>query len=170
MVVLRCLTFLIAIQILIGLPAQASKPWTLEGLLKRAETIAIVETQLQIGPRVNLRVIDQWRGLRANEFNLELSGGYRKAKMIGGSKLFLFSQGDNYWGGPIPILILRQETFGQSSYRGWIAHSLPKRDRLQTLERKYSKQISNSIFCFPVAIPQFHSIRMYKITTPSPAP
>jgi hypothetical protein len=77
--------------------------------------------------KIQLEVVEVLRGNKG-----DIKGNYRLLGLGGrpeiqlGALFLVFSQGDNYWGRPEPVMSYLQLTKGQASYCGWLMYPLSK--------------------------------------------
>jgi hypothetical protein len=100
--------------------ASAAPPYSLEGLLPRAEAVFVGNIRAQDGKMVTLTLSEFLRGENKKEFTFELVDASQAMRLEPGSRYFVISQGDNRYGKPKPFVTVGQLLDGQAGYCGWI--------------------------------------------------
>jgi hypothetical protein len=119
---------------------EAAPDYSLEGLLRRAEIVyvgRVSELSLEKQPamlsigisdrKIQLEVVEVLRGNKGDiKGNYGLLGLGDGPEIRLGALFLVFSQGDNYFGRPEPVMSYLQLTIGQASYCGWLMYPLSK--------------------------------------------
>lgn len=126
--------------------ALSAPAYPLESLLERAENVFIVRVSSRTHTRVTFEVTEVLRGDKLKSLTLSHSP-YDDEFPKEPRSLLLFSQGDDYWGKPKPLLSIGQPTKGQASYCGWILWSSTA-DNGAALE-SLRKLVKQALACVP---------------------
>jgi len=143
---------------------EAAPAYSLEGLLKRAEIVYVgrvselsVEKQpamLSTGRgwssisdrKIQLEVVEVLRGNKGDiKGNYELLGLGDRPEIQLGALFLVFSQGDNYWGRPEPVISYLQQTAGQASYCGWLIYPLSKTEGDGVVALLHSSKLESNL-------------------------
>jgi|SRR5262245_2652770 len=143
--------------------AEAAPAYDLEGLLRRAEIVyvgRVSELSLEKQPamlstgeggshisdrKIQLEVVEVLRGNKGDiKGNYGLLGLGDRLETQPGALFLVFSQGDNYWGRPEPVMSYLQLTKGQGSYCGWLMYPLSKTGGDGVVAVLHSSKLENS--------------------------
>lgn len=106
-------------------PALSAPRYPLEGLLRRAKHVLIVNLTSRTSTNVTFQITKVLRGDDKLK-TITLDHTVSDHEFFRGTEgLLLFSQGDNYTGEPKSVLRIHQPMKGQASYCGWILEGVP---------------------------------------------
>jgi len=143
---------------------EAAPAYSLEGLLTRAEIVyvgRVSELSLEKQPamlstgeggshisdrKIQLEILEVLRGDKGDiKGNYGLLGLEDRPEIQLGALFLVFSQGDNYWGRPEPVMSYLQLTKGQASYCGWLMYPLSKTGGDGVVALLHSSKLENNV-------------------------
>ena len=108
-------------------PAPAGMPLPLDALLERAKIVYIGKVVKHDEKNLTIALESRLRGDPGAGPMAFGAGDYIRDPAVG-SRYFVFSQGNDHWGGPRDRIRQFQEGGGQASYTGWYMFLIEKKE------------------------------------------